>query len=111
MLDFLNACAKRTFNNGVFLKVIGPNICLAAFENGVFQFAQFYTTKSNEEKLYYTMLAYQKASLSPDAIPLVLSGNIDEHDSFYKFLYSYIRTIVFDASRLNIDYLQTVFSI
>jgi hypothetical protein len=54
-----------------------------------------YPFKSPEDFLYFSLFALEQLHLNPDAVKVVLSGNIDETTLLYELLYKYIRHISF----------------
>jgi len=71
---------------------VHPNILqIALFDGQELIFSNQFTFESEKDFLYYTLLIYEQFKLSPETVPLHISGQLVKESAIYKKLYRYIR--------------------
>ena len=65
-----------------------------------------YTTK--EDFIYYILFVLEQLSMHPETVELVLSGEIEKENPFYKIAYTYVRKISLIENRFKYDFVREV---
>ncbi|HMX40682.1 MAG TPA: DUF3822 family protein, partial [Saprospiraceae bacterium] len=81
----------------VFLHVHQRTAQVAVFDRQSLLFFNAFTFTHANDLLYFTLLAYEQARLSPDEVALSISGKILEDSEGWRALYRYIRQLRFVA--------------
>jgi hypothetical protein len=74
--------------------------CLVT-KNKTLQLCNSYTFKTPEDFLYYTLFCMEQLRLDPEALPVVLCGEIEKGDANFEIAYTYIRHLEFANGALS----------
>ncbi|PQB04310.1 hypothetical protein BST85_04915 [Aureitalea marina] len=68
---------------------------LMIFKGGKLQLCNTYPFRSSEDFVYFLLFALEQLDYSPENIPVVLCGDIEQDDERWELLYTYIRELSF----------------
>ena len=91
---FLNI-EKHSKHSKIYLNVGVEIFDVIIIKRGELLLCNTYSFKSPEDFIYYVLFCLEQLKFNPDTIECVLSGLIDDNDSNYNILYTYIRHISF----------------
>ena len=91
---FLNI-EKHSKHSKIYLNVGVEIFDVIIIKGGELLLCNTYSFKSPEDFIYYVLFCLEQLKFNPDTIECVLSGLIDDNDSNYNILYTYIRHISF----------------
>ena len=91
---FLNI-EKHSKHSKIYLNVGVEIFDVIIIKGGELLLCNTYSFKSPEDFIYYILFCLEQLKFNPDTIECVLSGLIDDNDSNYNILYTYIRHISF----------------
>ena len=74
------------------------DISVAVKQGGEMRFFNKYVSKSQEDTLYYILLAYQSHDLDPHVTTLSLSGLVKEGSPLHELIFAYVKDIRFNQS-------------
>ncbi|NVK27857.1 MAG: DUF3822 family protein [Flavobacteriia bacterium] len=77
----------------VYLHIEPEYLDILAFSNGKLQLHNRFVAKTNEDKLYFVLYAYEQLKFQTDEVPLKLSGSILENSELWKSFGKYIRNV------------------
>ncbi len=94
--------SKNIDEKQVFINFNSANFQLIVVKNQELFFFNSFDYKTPEDFIYYLLFTAEQLNLNPEIFKLLLLGNIDENDSFYKIAYQYVRNIsILDVSNLR----------
>ncbi|MCG2418667.1 DUF3822 family protein [Aequorivita sp. F47161] len=86
----------------MFLHFQKNNFDCIILKNGELQLCNSFQYKTPEDFIYYTLFCLEQLHLNPDTLPVILFGEIDKEDEYYKIAYTYIRNLEFlDATKYS----------
>jgi len=68
---------------------------LLCLNNRQLQFSNSFSYRSSTDLLYFILLVYNQFKFSQEAVPLFISGNVDEGDEIHMMLKKYISNLSF----------------
>ena len=75
----------------VFVNVEGQLIQVGVIDEGRLLFVNHFSIKTKDDFRYYIFLTLDQFDLSPEVVPIYLSGNIDQQSDNYKIIHPYIQ--------------------
>lgn len=87
--------SKRLGEASVSVSLRGRRLFVAVFRNGSLQFFNTFSIATQEDALYYVLLAYEQTGLLPSKSPLYLCGEIVESAELFQLLYTYVQDVHF----------------
>jgi hypothetical protein len=79
----------------VFVNVLNRHLAIVVMEKGKLLFCNVFEYSIVKEFLYYVLLVFEALKLSPERVPVRLSGEIVSESDIYRELYKYIRRVEF----------------
>lgn len=77
----------------IYVHVEEKYLSLTAVSTGKLLLQNHYPTKTDEDRLYFILQAYEQLHFHPDEVPLKLSGYLTESGPFRKTISKYIRDV------------------
>ena len=76
---------------------------LLAYSKGGLQMCNRFSYDAPEDVAYYVLFSLEQLGMSPDRVPLLLSGKIDEKDPLFELLYTYVRDVSLYETSPSLD--------
>ncbi len=88
---------QRPLHEGkqIHVHVHATRLAIVALDHNTIQLANTFSYQSQDDFLYYCLLAYEQLGYDPEEDPIVLSGEITRDGQLYPLLYRYVRDIRF----------------
>ncbi len=93
LLQYVIEKQPSTFATRAYVHVYNDHFDLVILKNGALLLCNSYTYKTPEDFAYYVLFALEQLDLKPDTIETKVLGAIEESDSNFAILYTYIRNI------------------
>jgi len=93
---------QRRFTNkadGVYFHLLDGHLFASVLQNETLAFFNAYPYRSAKDFVYYAMLVFEQAALSPESTPVYLSGQLVEASEIYRLLSRYLPVMEFMDSR------------
>jgi hypothetical protein len=105
ILSGLALQTKTDTGKQILLNVHGNCMDIVVTENKKLILMNTFQWQTHEDIIYYTLFICEQLELSPEKIPLTVTGEIDADSPLYTLLYKYLRSVIFPekpSSLLNI---------
>jgi hypothetical protein len=93
LLQYLLEKQPNTFATRAYIQVHDDHFDLVILKDGTLLLCNSYSYKTPEDLAYYVLFALEQLALAPNTIETKVLGNIEETDSNFAMLYTYIRNV------------------
>lgn len=77
----------------LFMHIHSRRLQLLLYDGPALQFVNSFSCQNSKDFIYYVMLVFDQFSLSPETVPVFLSGEITNEGEVYQLLTRYIRNV------------------
>lgn len=95
LIEGYRKIAELKQGHQVFANVRDGQVQILFFDSQNLIFVNSYPFQTSQDLIYYIMLVYDQFKLSPETIPLSISGSLTESSDIFKLIYRYIRLVSF----------------
>ncbi|PPK88245.1 uncharacterized protein DUF3822 [Neolewinella xylanilytica] len=89
--------SRRLAHQSVSCSVRENRLFIAGHDSGALIFYNTFRYDTSHDAVYYLLLAYQQCGLTPDRVPLYLSGEVTLNNELYNQFYRYVEDIRFST--------------
>jgi len=93
LIDSLLSIYKYSLVPHMFAHINNNHFELVVIANKKLQLYNTFEFSTKEDFIYYVLFTAEQLKLNPEKFELVLLGNIEKDDEFYKIAYTYVRNV------------------
>jgi len=92
----------------LFVHLDKSRIYVVAISKNKLQLYNSFSFKTKEDFIYYILFTAEQLEMNPETLELVLSGEIDKENEFFKIAYTYVRKVSLIENRFKYDFDSSV---
>ena len=104
MIEGALRTAPNEGTSKIFLNIQSNLVQLLLMDGSKLIFYNNFSFLSSKDLLYYVMLVYDQFKLSPNDIPLIISGHVIKDSEIFNALYKYVNHIEFNNTSPSIHF-------